>query len=82
MHSTAFQAARKSAKPAQFFKYKKLCNKVVKMVKSAKSSYFKHLNPRNKKYFWKGIKYLNKQQSTIPTTHTTAKCDSEDNLLN
>ena len=42
MHNTAFQAARKSAKPAQFFKYKKLRNKVVKMVKSAKSSYFKN----------------------------------------
>ena len=41
MRNAAFQAARKSAKPAQFFKYKKLCYKVVKMVKSAKSSYFK-----------------------------------------
>ena len=63
-------------------------NKVVKMVKSAKSSYFKNLNPRNKKCFWKAIKYLNKQQSTIPTLtymyqDTTAKCDSEKaSLLN
>ena len=50
------------------------------MVKSAKSSYFKNLNPRNKKCFWKAIKYLKKQQSTIPTLtyqDTTAKCDSE-----
>ena len=80
MHNAAFQTAMKSAKPAQFFKYKKLRNKVVKMVKSAKSSYFKNLNPRNKKCFWKAIKYLNKQQSTIPTLtyqDTTAKCDSE-----
>ena len=34
MRNAAFQAARKSAKPAQFLKYKKLRNKVVKMVKS------------------------------------------------
>ena len=50
------------------------------MVKSAKSSYFKNLNPRNKKCFWKAVKYQNKQQSTIPTLtyqDTTAKCDSE-----
>ena len=45
MCNAAFQAARKSSKPAQFFKYKKLHNKVVKMVKSARSSYFKNLIP-------------------------------------
>ena len=80
MRNAAFQTARKSAKPAQFFKYKKLRNKVVKMVKSANSSYFKNLNPSNKKCFWKAVKYLNKQQSTIPTLtyqDTTAQCDSE-----
>ena len=53
LRNAAFQTARKCAKPAQFFKYKKLRNKVVKMVKSAKSSYFKNLNPRNKKCFEK-----------------------------
>ena len=45
MCNAAFQAARKSAKPAQFFKYKKLHNKVVKMVKSARSSNFKNFIP-------------------------------------
>ena len=87
MRNTAFQAARKFTKPAQFLKYRKLRNKVVKMVRSAKSSYFKNLNPRNKKHFWwKAIKYLSKQQSTIPILtyqDTTAKCDLEKaSLLN
>ena len=80
MRNAAFQAASKFAKPAQFLKYRKLRNKVVKLVRSAKSSYFKNLNPKNKNYFWKAIKYLSKQQSTIPNLtyqDTTAKCDLE-----
>ena len=51
MRNAAFQAASKFAKPAQFLKYSKLRNKVVKLVRSAKSSYFKNLNPRNKNYY-------------------------------
>ena len=56
------------------------------MILNAKSSYFKNLNPRNKKQFWKAVKCLNKQQSTIPTLHhqgTAAESDSEKaSLLN
>ena len=56
------------------------------MIRNAKSSYFKNLNPRNKKQFWKAVKYLNKQQSSIPTLHyhdTAAESDSEKaSLLN
>ena len=86
MRNAAFQVARKSAKPAQYSKFRRLCNKVVKMIRNAKLSYFKNLNPRNKKQFWKAVKYLNKQQSTIPTLHhhgTAAVTDSEKaSLLN
>ena len=86
MRNAAFQAARKSAKPAQYSKFRRLRNKIVKMIRNAKSSYFKNLNPRNKKQFWKAVKYLNKQQSTIPTLHhhgTAAVTDSEKaSLLN
>ena len=49
MQNAAFQAARRSAKPAQYSKFRRLCNKVVKMIQNVKSSYFKNLNPRNKK---------------------------------
>ena len=86
MRNAAFQAARGSAKPAQYSKFRKLRNKVLKMIRNAKSSYFKNLNPRNKKRFWKAVKYLNKQQSSIPTLHyhdTAAESDSEKaSLLN
>ena len=75
-----------SAKPAQYSKFRKLCDKVLKMIRNAKSFYVKNLNPRNKKQFWKAVKYLNKQQSSIPTLHyqdTAAESDSEKaSLLN
>ena len=86
MRNAAFQAAKRSAKPAQYSKFRRLGNKVVKMIQNAKSSYFKNLNPSNKKQFWKAVKYLNKQQSTIPTLHhhdTAAESNSEKaSLLN
>ena len=78
--NAAFQAARKSGKPDKHSKFKKLRNKVVKLMRNAKSSYFQRLNPRDKKQFWKAVKHVNKQQSTIPTLHykdTTAESNSE-----
>ena len=81
MRNATFQAARRSAnKLAQYSIFRRLGNKVVKMIWNAESSYFKNLNPRNKKQFWKAVKYLNKQQSTIPTLHhhgNAAESDSE-----
>ena len=52
--------------------------RVTNMLRRAKPDYFKHLNPRDSKRFWKAVKYLNKQQSTIPTLQQgelTAKTD-------
>ena len=66
--NAAFQAARKSGKPEHHSKFRKLRNKVVKLLRNAKSLYFQSL------------KYPNKQQSTIPTLHyqdTTAETSSE-----
>ena len=84
--NAAFQAARKSGKPEHHSKFKKLRNKVVKLMRSAKSYYFQRLNPKDKKQFWKAVKYLNKQQSTIPTLRyqdTTAESNPENaSLLN
>ena len=78
--NAALQAARKSGKPEHHSKFRKLRNKVVKLLRNAKSLYFQRLNPKNKKQFWKVVKYLNKQQSMIPTLHyqdTTAETNSE-----
>ena len=84
--NAAFQAARKSGKPEHHSKFKKLHNKVVRLMRSVKSSYFQGLNPKDKKQFWKAIKYLNKHQSTIPILNyqdTTAESNSKKaSLLN
>ncbi len=48
-------------------KYRSARNRVTNMLRRAKADYFKPLNPRDSKKFWKAVKYLNKQQSTIPT---------------
>ena len=45
--NAAFQAASKSGKPENHSKYRKLRNKVVNLMRSAKSSYFQHLNPKD-----------------------------------
>ena len=46
--------------------YKKKRNKVANTIKCAKSRYFKCLNPSNPKTFWKLVKCLTKQTSSIP----------------
>ena len=67
MQNAALQAARRSAKPAQYSKFRTLRNKVVKMIQNAKSSYFKNLDPRDKNQFWKGVKYSQPSQLSIIT---------------
>ncbi len=55
-------------------KYRSARNRVTNMLRRAKADYFqKHLNPRDSKRFWKAVKYLNKQQSTIPTSSRESK---------
>ena len=36
-------------------------------MRCAKAEYFRRLNPSNSKQFWKSLKYLNKQSSSVPT---------------
>ena len=59
-------------------KYRSARNRVTNLLHRAKADYFKHLNPRDPKKFWKAVKHLNKQQATIPTLQKgelTAKSD-------
>ena len=48
-------------------KYKLKRNKVTQELHQAKQAYFKKLNPKKPKEFWRAVKYLRKRQSTIPT---------------
>lgn len=50
-----------------YSKYKVVRNQTVQQLRSAKRSYLAQLNPRDPKSFWKTVKFLNKNQNTIPT---------------
>ena len=51
-------------------KFRSARNRIIGMLRKAKANYFKNLNPRDSKKFWKAVKYLNKEQSTITYTPT------------
>ena len=76
--NAAFRASKTSASPGVFLKYKRLRNKVVKLLKSAKVHYFRKLDPSNKKPFWRVVKYLNKKQSSLPVLCNNGKATSSD----
>ena len=63
-----------------FSKYRAMRNKVASELRSAKRSYFQRLNPKKSKDFWRAIKYLNKQRSTIPTLVDEHKVEATSNI--
>ena len=78
--NAAFHATKRSDRPEVTTKYKKLRNEVVKMLREAKNSYFNRLNIGSRKQFWKAVKVLRKQQSTIPTLHHHSRRHCRDKL--
>ena len=58
---------RRAKRTGDYIKYKIARNKLVNDMRKAKSTYFKKLNPKNPKEFWRAVKFLNKKQSSIPT---------------
>jgi len=77
--NNAFQKFKKSPNYNSAKRYKVLRNSVTSMIRKSRATYFKNINPANKKQFWKTIKYLNKQRSTIPTlavSNVSASTDS------
>ena len=66
----SFRRVKRTRRSEHRSDYKKKWNKVANMIKSAKLKYFKQLNSSNPKSFWKVVKYLTKQTSTIPILKT------------
>ena len=58
-------------------KYRNARDRVISLLRKAKSRYFHQLNPKDSKKFWKSVKYLNKKQSTIPTLQSDDVTDQE-----
>ena len=50
-----------------FSKYKAVRNQTLQQLRSSKRLYLAQLNPRDPESFWKTVKFLNKNQNSIPT---------------
>ena len=61
------QLYKRAKQSGDFSKYKHARNNIVSNLRKAKKAFFGSLNPKNSKKFWKTMKYLNKQQCSIPT---------------
>ena len=48
-------------------KYRLQRNMVTSELRIARQNFFRKINPKRPKEFWRAVKYLNKQQSSIPT---------------
>ena len=77
---------KRAKKSGNFRNYKLARNKTLADIRLAKLTYFRKLNPRDPKKFWKAIKSLNKRSKTVSTLKlgaTTATTESEKvDLLN
>ena len=62
-----FRAAKRCKSTASFQRYRAARNKVVALLRLNKKRFFKRLGSAPMKEFWKAIKLMNKQKSTIPT---------------
>ena len=70
-----FKTAKKSNSPSDWEKYQCVRNKVVAMLRRDKRQYFYNLRFATNKQFWKAIKVINKQDTSIPALwdgHTSA----------
>ena len=56
---------RRAKRSGVYTKYKSARNKLVSEMRKAKSTFFKTLNPRNPKEFWRAVKFLNNLHSQV-----------------
>ena len=61
-----YRKAKKSQHLSHFTQYKKIRNKVISLIRYNKMQYFNSLATASNKVFWKTIKQINKNRSTIP----------------
>ena len=58
---------KKAKSSGNFTKYKRARNRTANLLTLAKKRYFRLLNPKDSKKFWKAVKSLNKSKQSIPT---------------
>ena len=65
--NSLYRSYRKSNDDSILVKYKSARNSVVSLLRQSKAIYFQNLSNSGGKKFWKAVKLLNKQDSSIPT---------------
>ena len=81
-----FRKAKWCKNSSIFQKYRAARNRVTALIRLNKTKFFQSLRCSDSKDFWKAIKFLNKQETTIPTlihngSSYEASCDKA-NVLN
>ena len=61
-----FKAAERSKSLASYQRYRAAHNRTVALLRLNKSKYFKNLQSKDSKTFWKTIKLFSKKETTIP----------------
>ena len=59
-------AYKQGKRLGDFIRYKRIRNKVTSELRKAKKHFFRSINLHNPKEFWRAVKYLTKNQHTIP----------------
>ena len=58
---------KRAKRTGDYHQYRLARNRSLAQLRLAKQKYLRQLNPRDPKKFWKAIKVLNKNKSSIPT---------------
>ena len=74
-----YRRAKRTGVPRDMGQYRTARNKTVTMLRNAKKAFFNKLNTADKKQFWKTMKYLWKEQNTIPVLSHNGSSAHNDN---
>ena len=74
----AFKRAKCTGLPSHHSRYNHLRNKATSMLRKGKSQYFKNLDTSDCKMFWKTIKSITRNKSTIPSLEHNGAAISDD----
>ena len=74
-----YRRAKRTGVPRDMGQYQTARNKAVTMLRNAKIAFFNKPNTADKKQFWKTMKYLRKEQNTIPVLSHNGSSAHNDN---
>ena len=81
--NAAHKRAKNSNCPTLTARYRRIRNKVSSKLRKAKQQYFSNINPSNLKQFWKSVKALDKQGTSVNTLlHNGTPCLTDEQKAN